>query len=68
MFFRIVERTDLITISPRVVLGADVLVGVFHTLFQRGHVLPVLPMLVPEVVSIKATTDQAGNDGTGIMY
>jgi hypothetical protein len=27
-------------------------------------VLPVLPVLVPEVVGVNATEDQAGNDGT----
>lgn len=28
--------------------------------------VPVLPVLVPEVVGVKATTDQAGNDGAAI--
>jgi hypothetical protein len=27
-------------------------------------VLPVLPVLVPEVVGVKAAEDQAGDDGT----
>lgn len=53
--------TYLVTIAPRVVLGADVLVGVLHTLLKRGHVSPVLPMLLPEVVGIGATKDEARN-------
>jgi hypothetical protein len=27
-------------------------------------VLPVLPVLIPEVVGVEAATDQAGNDST----
>jgi hypothetical protein len=59
-------QAHLVTISPREVLGADVLVGVFDTLLERGHMRPVLPMLVPQVVSVEATTDQDGNDGAGV--
>lgn len=54
--------THLVTISPGEVLAADVLVGVLSTLLQRGHVVPVLPVLVPQVVGVQATTDEAGND------
>lgn len=57
-------ETNLVTVAPGVVLHADVLVGVLGALLQRGHVLPVLPVLGPEVVSVDATADQAGNDGT----
>lgn len=54
----------LVTIAPGEVLGADVLVGVLSALLERRHVVPVLPVLVPQVVGVKATTDQAGDDGT----
>lgn len=55
-------ETHLVTISPGVVLAADVLVGVLGTLLERGHVLPVLPVLVPQVVGVQATANEAGDD------
>lgn len=56
--------TYLVTVTPGEVLGADILVGVFGTLLKRGHVVPVLPVLVPQVVGVDATTDEAGNNST----
>lgn len=56
--------THLVTVAPGEVLHADVLVGVLGALLQRGHVLPVLPVLLPEVVGVDAAADQAGNNGT----
>lgn len=56
-------QSHLITVSPRVVLHTDVLIGILGALLKRGHVLPVLPMLVPEVVGVDAAADQAGDDG-----
>jgi hypothetical protein len=35
----------------------------FGAFLERGHVLPVLPVLGPEVVGIETATNQAGNDG-----
>ena len=55
-------KTHLVTVTPWVVLHTDVLVGVLGALLKRRHVLPVLPVLGPEVVGVDATTDQAGND------
>jgi hypothetical protein len=55
-------ETNLVTISPGEVLAADVLVGVLGTLLERGHVVPVLPVLVPQVVGVQATANQAGDD------
>lgn len=57
-------ETHLVTVTPGEVLHTDVLVGVLGTLLERGHVLPVLPVLVPEVVGVDAAADQARNDGT----
>lgn len=60
-------KTYLVTISPRVVLDTDVLIRVFHTLLERGHVLPVLPVLFPEVVGVDASENQAGHNSTDIF-
>lgn len=56
------RETHLVTITPGVVLGTDVLVGVLGALLKRRHVVPVLPVLIPQVVGIEAATNQAGND------
>ena len=55
-------KAYLVTISPGEVLAADVLVGVLSTLLQRGHVVPVLPVLVPQVVGVQTTANEAGDD------
>ena len=57
-------ETHLVAVAPGEVLDADVLVGVLGALLERGHVLPVLPVLVPEVVSVDATANQAGDNST----
>jgi hypothetical protein len=54
--------TYLVTVAPREVAGADVLEGVLDALLERGHVRPMLPMLVPEVVGVGAGEDEAGGD------
>jgi hypothetical protein len=54
--------TYLVTVAPREVAGADVLVGVLGALLERGHVRPMLPMLVPEIVGVGAGEDEAGGD------
>ena len=51
----------LVSITPEVVLGADVLVWVLGSLLQRLHVLPMRPMLVPQVVRIDAGDYQSWN-------
>ena len=56
--------TYLVTVSPREVLDTNVLVGVLGALLKRRHVLPVLPVLGPEVVGVEATTNQTGDDST----
>lgn len=58
----VVPEQGLVAIAPRVVLGADVLVGVLDALLQGGHVLPVLPVLGPEVVGVEACEQEAGED------
>jgi hypothetical protein len=55
--------THLVTVAPGVVLHADVLVGVLGALLERGHVLPVLPVLGPKAVGVETAADQAGDDG-----
>jgi hypothetical protein len=57
--------THLVTITPWVVLVTDVLVWVFDSFLERRHVLPVLPMLCPQVIGVDASEDQAGNDRAG---
>jgi hypothetical protein len=58
--------TYLVTITPGVVLHTDVLVRVFRALLKRGHVLPVLPVLLPEVVGVDGAKDKARNDSAGV--
>lgn len=55
--------THLVTIAPWVVLHTHVLVGILGAFLERGHVLPVLPMLHPEVIGIDAGEGQAGDNG-----
>lgn len=57
-------KTHLVTVAKGEVLHADILVGVLGALLERGHVLPVLPVLIPEVVSVDATANQAGDNST----
>jgi hypothetical protein len=52
----------LISITPEKVLGANILVRVFWPLWERRHVLPVLPMLVPEVVGVDTTEEEEWGD------
>lgn len=56
-------KTNLISVSPKVILGSDVLIRVLGALLKRGLVLPVLPMFTPEVVGIDGCDDEGrGND------
>ena len=52
----------LVTVTPEVVLGADVLVGVFGLLGLGRHVGLVLPMLEPQAVGVDTTEDDRGDD------
>lgn len=58
----IVPEEALISITPEKVLGANILVRVFWPLWERRHVLPVLPMLVPEVVGVDTTEEEEWGD------
>ncbi len=49
--------TDLITITPAKVLRTKVLVRILGTLLQWRHMVPMLPMLIPQVPSIDRTKD-----------
>jgi hypothetical protein len=53
----VIPKQRLITISPKEIPGADVLVRILDAFFQWGHVFPVLPMLVPEVPGVDAGED-----------
>lgn len=63
----VVPEESLVTIAPGEVLGADVLVWVLDALLERGQVAPVLPVLVPEVVSVQASKENASRDATSLM-
>lgn len=58
----VVPEEGLVPIAEGEVLNTDVLIGVLGTLLERGHMLPVLPVLVPKVVSIDTAENQAGDD------
>jgi hypothetical protein len=52
----------LVTVTPEVVLGADVLEGVLGQLGLGRHVGLVLPMLEPQTVGVDTTEDDRGDD------
>lgn len=60
------RNTNLVTITPKEILCSDILVRVFGTLLQRRQVFPMLPMLVPEIISIKLCKYQSRNAKTAI--
>jgi hypothetical protein len=53
--------THLVTVSPEVVLGPDVLEGVLGLVLERGAVRDMLPVLGPEPVGVDAGEDDAGD-------
>jgi hypothetical protein len=55
------ELAHLVTVTPEVVLGANVLVRVFGLLGLWGHVGLVLPVLQPQTVGVDACEDEARN-------
>lgn len=57
------KSTHLVTVAPLVVLGADVLVGVFGALLQGRHVVPVVPVGVPQPVGVGSGESEGGNHG-----
>ena len=58
----VVPEESLVSVTPLVVLGTDVLVRVLGALLQRRHVRPVLPVLAPEPVGVGTGGDKAGGD------
>jgi hypothetical protein len=64
----VVPEKGLVAVAPRVVLGADVLVGILNALLQGRHVGPVLPVVGPEVVGVDAGEDQAGDDAAVVSH
>lgn len=56
--------TDLVPISPEEVLRSEVLVWVFNALFQRRQMLPMFPMLVPQIPGVDASENEARDNDT----
>jgi hypothetical protein len=63
----IIPKQRLIPITPEEVLGPNILIRVLDSLLQRRQMLPMLPMLVPEVLGVDGAEDQAGDDDAGGM-
>lgn len=63
----VVPEEGLVAIAPGEVLGADVLVGILDTLLKRGQVAPVGPVLIPEVVGVEASEEDASRDATILL-
>jgi hypothetical protein len=59
------SQQRLVAIAPEKVLGANILVRILGPLFQRRHMLPVLPMLVPQIVGVEAGDGEGGDDDAG---
>jgi hypothetical protein len=55
------EETHLVTVSPEVVLGPDVLEGVLGLVLKSGAVSDVLPVLSPEPVGVDTGEDDGGD-------
>jgi hypothetical protein len=56
-----IKSTHLVTVSPEVVLGPDVLEGVLRLVLKSGAVSDVLPVLGPEPVGVDAGEDDGGD-------
>lgn len=60
------EVTHLVTVSPEVVLGPDVLEGVLGLVLEGGAVRDVLPVLGPEPVGVDAGEDDGGDHDAAV--
>ena len=56
--------SHLISITPKEVLGSKILVRVLRSLLQGLHMLPMTPMLIPQVIRVGARNQQARNRHT----
>ena len=52
-------RTHLIAVSQWEIFSSDILIRVLDSLLQRRQMLPVVPMLDPQVVGVDAAEDDA---------
>lgn len=59
--------THLVTISPEVVLGPDVLEGVLGLVLERGAVSDVLPVLGPKPVGVDTGKDDGGDHDAVVL-
>ena len=55
---------DLITIAPRVCFCSDVHVGIFDSILQGRHVVPMFPVLIPQVLCVKRSYDKGRYNDT----
>jgi len=60
-------KTDLVTVSPEVVLGPDVLEGVLGLVLKSGAVGNVLPVLGPEPVGVDTGEDDGGDHNASCL-
>ena len=62
------QRAYLVTVSPEVILGTDILVGVLGLVLLGSVVGNVLPVSIPPQLCVDAGDDQARNgDAAGII-
>lgn len=62
-----IRKTDLVAIAPGVGFCPDVHVGILDSFLQGRHVLPVLPVLIPQILSVKTSYYQGRHDNT-VLY
>jgi len=56
-----VPEQGLVSITPEKVLSSYILVWVFRSVLQRRQMLPMAPMLIPKIVRVDASNEEAGN-------
>ena len=61
------DKTHLVTVSPEVVLGPDVLEGVLGLVLKSGAVGDVLPVLGPEPVGVDTGEDDGGDHNASCL-
>ena len=47
------RKTDLVAIAPGVGLCADIHVGILDSFFQGRHVIPMFPVLIPQILRVE---------------
>lgn len=62
--FERVKKTDLVAIAPREGFCSDVHVGILDSFLQGRHVLPMFPMLIPQILRVDGPYDKGRYDDT----